>query len=94
MTLIKRYGIVLGLILLLLILQYRLWFQAGGMQELFALRKTLAVQTQKLDEVKAKNEALLFQIKRLQNSEDASEYRARNELGMIKKNETFYQIIK
>lgn len=42
--------------------------------------------------ISLRNDQLLFQIKRLKQT-DAAEARARNELGMIKKDETFYQIV-
>jgi cell division protein FtsB len=86
---------LLGIILLsvLLLLQYRLWFESGGIRDMVMLKKTLAQQTMGNDKLKKRNEELAFQIQRLQNSKDAAESRARNELGMIKKDETFYQIV-
>jgi len=52
------------------------------------------MQTIENEELKKRNALLLFQIKRLRNSKDATEARARNELGMVKKGETFYQVVK
>jgi cell division protein FtsB len=75
-------------------LQYRLWFESDGIRDMVMLKQTLAEQSSQNDKLKKRNEALLFQIQRLQNSQDAPESRARNELGMIKKDETFYQIVK
>lgn len=85
---------ICGLIAVLLFLQYKLWFQADGMHSLFALKKTIALQQNENDQLKKQNDLLVFQIQRLQKSQDAAETRARNELGMIKKGETFYQVIK
>ena len=82
------------LTILLIFLQYRLWFESGGIRDMLRLRQTLASQTMENEKLKKRNEQLLFQIQRLQNSKDATESRARNELGMIKKGEKFYQIIK
>jgi cell division protein FtsB len=92
------YGIRLNLIVVILIcalgvLQYRLWFEAGGVKDMLKLKKSLALQMQENDHLKQRNEALLFQIERLKNNQDAIESRARSELGMIKKDETFYQIV-
>ncbi|MBX3709790.1 MAG: septum formation initiator family protein [Gammaproteobacteria bacterium] len=86
---------IAGIVLLgvLLLLQYHLWFESGGLRDMAKLKQTLARQTQENDRLKKHNEALLFQVQRLQNSQDAVEARARNELGMIKKDETFYQIV-
>lgn len=75
-------------------LQYRLWFESGGILDMLKMKTLLAQQTDETDKLKKRNEELLFQVQRLQNSKDASESRARNELGMIKKDETFYQIVK
>lgn len=87
---------VLAIILLffLIFLQYRLWFESDGVRDMLKLKKRLATQRIENEKLKKRNEALLFQIERLQNSKDAAEARARNELGMIKKDETFYQIVK
>lgn len=75
-------------------LQYRLWFKSGGIRDLYQLRKTIALQKNENEKLKRSNDELLFQITRLQKSQDAAESRARNELGMIKKGETFYQIVR
>lgn len=84
----------LFLFMLVLFLQYRLWFEAGGMRDYFQLKKLLSAQSLENEKLKKRNEELLFQVERLQNSRDATESRARNELGMVKKGETFYQIVK
>ena len=90
-----RLKILCGILLFVLaFLQYRLWFESGGIREMVSLKKTLSQQALENDKLKKRNEELLFQIKRLQNSKDATESRARNELGMIKKDETFYQIVR
>jgi len=78
----------------LFFLQYRLWFESDGIRDMRQLKKTLAKQSEENEKLKKLNEDLLFQVQRLQNGKDAAESRARNELGMIKKDETFYQIVK
>lgn len=75
-------------------LQYRLWLGPDGLNEMAKLKQVLLNQTDENTKLKQRNDELLFQIKRLQNSHDEAEARARNELGMIKKGETFYQIVK
>lgn len=90
-----RLNIVAGILLAMLIfLQYRLWFESGGIHDMLKLKKNLALQAKENEQLKKQNEELLFQVKRLQNSQDAVESRARNELGMIKKGETFYQVVR
>ena len=48
---------------------------------------------QKLDELEERNRRLEAQVLDLQNGLDAYEEKARQELGMIKKGETFFQIV-
>jgi cell division protein FtsB len=82
------------LIGVLVLLQCRLWLESGGIRDMIKMKEMLAQQAIENDKLKKRNEELVFQIQRLQYSKDAAESRARNELGMIKKNETFYQIVK
>ena len=90
-----RLNILIGLLLItLFFLQYHLWFESGGISDMLKLKQTLLKQIKMNEELKQRNDELLFQIQRLQKSEEAVESRARNELGMIKKNETYYQIVK
>jgi len=90
-----RLNLLAGFLLIVLaFLQYRLWFESGGIHDMVMLRKTLALQERENAKLKKLNESLLFQVQRLQNSQDAVESRARNELGMVKKDEIFYQIVK
>lgn len=93
MTLMRKFGLIF-LILLLGVLQYRLWFQSDGVFDMLRLKKQLSIQAQNNEQLKKRNELLLLQVQKLQNNNnDAIESRARHELGMIKKNETFYQVI-
>lgn len=75
-------------------LQYRLWFENGGIRDMLKLKKMLAAQTSENDKLRKRNEKLLHQIQRIQSSQDAAEARARSELGMVKQGETFYQVVK
>lgn len=85
--------VTITLAILLLLIQYPLWIGKGGF---FRVRE-LSLQ---LEEVKQQNEAfrlrnakLASEVKDLEVGTDAIEERARYELGMIKKNEVFIQII-
>ena len=82
------------MVLLLIFLQYKLWYGTTGVKNIIVLKKQLAGQTQINDALKKQNESLLRQIHYLRGSQDAIESRARQELGMIKKDETFYQVMK
>jgi cell division protein FtsB len=82
------------LIGVLAFLQYKLWFEAGGIIDMLRMKKQLALQVAQDEKLKKRNEHLVQQIQYLQANKDAVESRARGELGMIKKDETFYQVIK
>ena len=81
------------LLILLLFLQYRLWFEAGGVLDMLRLKKQLSQETQENAELKKRNDVLKHQVLYLQKNQSAIESRARQELGMIKKDETFYQLV-
>ena len=82
------------LITLFLVLQYRLWFQHGGIFDMMQMRRQLATEAHQNEFLKKRNDKLLQQVEELQNNNEAVESRARGELGMIKKGETFYQVVK
>lgn len=86
-------GLTLILILLLLFFQVRLWFESGGVIDMMRIKKELAVQTAENEKLKQRNVLLINQVKGLQANNAAVEARARDELGMIKKGETFYQVV-
>lgn len=91
----SRLGIVpVILVLLLVFLQYRLWFEPGGIVDMVRLKKKLTIEAHQNDELKKRNQLLLEQVQYLQKNNDAIESRARHELGMVKKGETFYQVVK
>jgi cell division protein FtsB len=82
------------LLVLLILLQYRLWFQSDGVMDMLHLKKQLSLETQENEQLAKRNQMLLQQVQKLQNNNDAIESRARHELGMIKEGETFYQVVK
>ena len=81
------------LILVLIGLQYKLWFGDGSLSEVVQLTRELELQKQKLEELKSLYRILEAQVLDLQNGLDAFEEKARNDLGMIKQGETFIQLI-
>jgi len=79
---------------MLLLLQYKLWVGDGGIPEVLQLqREVSAIEAEKL-QLEERNQALHAEVSDLKKGLDAIEERARSELGMIGKDETFYQIIK
>ena len=82
------------LVVLLALLQYRLWFGQGSVKSVLVLKKQVAAQQANNAKLQERNQVLLAEVKDLQKGHQAVEERARNELGMIKKGETFYQVVK
>lgn len=82
------------LILLLLVLQYRLWAGDGSFADVRRLNLQVKQQHDKNARLMERNQSLKAEVKDLKQGLEAVEERARSELGMIKKrNETFYQVV-
>jgi len=81
------------LLLALFYLQYQFWFAPNGMLTVRNLKQQVVALQAENDALKQKNMRLWSQVDRLKNNHDATEEKARNELGMIKKGETYYQFV-
>jgi len=81
------------LLVVLVILQYRLWIGRGSLAEVHDLKKEIAAEQAALVKLQARNEVLEAEVKDLHSGLEALEERARTDLGMIKQGETFLQII-
>lgn len=79
--------------LLIVPLQYRLWFGDGSVAQIKVYQQRLDDLKKKVDEKKQRNEALNAEILDLKKGQEAIEERAREELGMIKEDETFFQVL-
>ena len=85
--------VVIILLVILALLQYRLWLSPGGLldvNELEQAKRELVDENQRLSE---RNASLAAEVIDLQHGLEAVEERARSEMGMIKSGEVFYQII-
>ncbi|WP_298775895.1 cell division protein FtsB [uncultured Shewanella sp.] len=87
----KRLCFVLTL--LLLILQYRLWFGGNSLSESYQLQDQIQMQQASNAKLIARNQILREEINDLRSGTEAIEERARNELGMVKEGETFYRVV-
>lgn len=85
--------LIVILIALIAHLQYRLWLGDGGVSEILAYQQRLNELKQQVEEKKLRNEALYAEVVDLRKGQEALEERARDELGMIKQGETFFQVI-
>lgn len=85
--------LIVVLILLIFQLQYRLWFGEGNRYLVEQQQVQLDKLTQEAKERKERNDALYAEVIDLKTGKESIEERARYELGMIKENETFFQVI-
>jgi cell division protein FtsB len=85
--------ITLFLAVLLLLIQYPLWLGKGGWLRVSDLEGQVAIVHKKNDELKARNAKLNSEVRDLKEGTGAVEERARYELGMIKQNEIFIQVV-
>ena len=81
------------LLVLLGLLQYRLWFGKNSVPDYLALKQEVQQQSLQNDNLAQRNNLLKADISDLKIGLESIEERARNELGLIKQGETFYRIL-
>src|SRR3954470_9931752 len=82
-----------ALLTVVLLLQYRLWLSGDGVRELARLSEAVERQKSDNEEAADRNQQLVAEVTDLKAGMAAIEERARSELGMIGRNETFYQVV-
>jgi cell division protein FtsB len=82
------------LITLLVLLQYRLWIGNGSLTDVHHLQQAKQAQLEENERLRESNQALTAEVHDLKHGYEAIEERARSEMGLIKKDETFYHVIK
>ena len=82
-----------ALVVVVVLLQYRIWLSEDGVRELRRLDTAVATQRAENDQLAERNRQLAAEVRDLKNGMQALEERARSELGMIASNETFYQVV-
>ncbi len=85
--------LIVFLLVLIALLQYRLWFSEGGVTELDRLETRLTRLREQVKEKEERNASLEADVRDLKEGDDAIEERARQELGMTRAGEIFVQII-
>ena len=86
--------LVLALAFILLFLQARLWLTDGGLREVWRLQSQVTQRTENNRSLESRNAVLEAEVEDLKEGLEAAEERARNELGMVHIDETFYQIMR
>lgn len=84
--------IVFVLTAVLVALLYNLWIAEGGLRTLWRLEAEVAARTQENESKAARNAALEGEVGDLKQGLAAIEEKARNDLGMVGQEETFYLI--
>jgi cell division protein FtsB len=86
--------ITLVLAALLLLIQYPLWLGKGGWLAVADLENQLGASRVRTEQLLARNAKLDSEVRDLREGTEAVEERARYELGMIKQNEIFVQVLR
>jgi cell division protein FtsB len=81
------------LLVLLVLLQYRLWFGDAGVREVNRLQAEIEHQKTENELLLERNRTLSAEVQDLKKGTTAIEERARTDLGMVGKRETFYQVV-
>jgi len=85
--------ILATLIVLLAVLQFKLWLGDFGLVRYWQLESRVDAQVEVNERLGDRNRQLQAEVIDLKHGTDALEERARSQLGMVKKGEEFYQVI-
>jgi cell division protein FtsB len=86
-------ALTLIFVILIALLQYPLWLGKGSWLRVWNVSQQITEQKAKNDVAKLRNETLGAEVRDLKQGNAAIEERARSELGMVKQDEVFYQVI-
>jgi cell division protein FtsB len=85
--------IIVALLILLVGLQYRLWFSEGSLSHRDALQEKIELQQAENNRLKERNTVLALEVEALKSGLEVIEERAREQMGMIREDETFFMIV-
>ena len=81
------------LIILFAYLQYKLWVLDGNIKEMWTLEERIEMLVEKNGALQTRNNALQSEVENLKTGQDVVEEKARRDLGLVGKDETFFQIV-
>jgi cell division protein FtsB len=81
------------LVVVIALLQVKMWFGEGGFRDVQRLAVRVEEQAAENEVLAQRNRELQAEVEDLRQGLQAIEERARSELGMIKENEEFYQVV-
>ena len=84
--------LTVGLLALIVLLQYPLWLGKGGWLKVWEYDRQLKVQKEETRQLEIRNAGFDAEVRDLKQGYDAIEERARFELGMVKQDEVFVQM--
>lgn len=86
-------SLIVVLLILFALLQYKLWFGEGGFADVQRLEQKVAEQEQENAMLLQRNLELEAEVADLREGIEAIEERARSELGMVQEEEEFYLVV-
>ncbi len=81
------------LLVMLIVLQYDLWIGEGSLASVWRLSNAIQAQEAENTQLTERNRKLAAEVSDLKQGLGAIEERARNEMGMIGQDETYFQIV-
>ena len=81
------------LVVVIVLLQLKMWFGEGGFRDVQNLAERVEEQARENEALAQRNRELQAEVEDLRQGLHAIEERARSELGMIKEDEQFYQLV-
>ncbi|MBK1852671.1 MULTISPECIES: septum formation initiator family protein [unclassified Marinobacter] len=81
------------MVVLILLLQVRLWVGEGSFAQVWTLEQSIAEQREENAELSTRNARLYAEVRNLRNEQGAVEERARMNLGLIRNDETFFLVV-
>ena len=85
--------ILVGLVILLGLSQYQLWFGTGSISELQRLTDELEKQESENQRLASRNDELVSEINALKTDAEAIEELLRSRFGYVKEGETFVRLL-
>jgi len=82
-----------ALVALIVMIQYPLWLGKGGWMRVWDVDQQIKSQQDKNFRLQTRNVVLEAEVRDLKQGVEAVEERARSELGMIKQDEVFFQVL-
>jgi cell division protein FtsB len=86
-------ALTLVLAALIVLIQYPLWLGKGSWLRVWEVDQQIRAQRETNRQLKARNDGLEAEVRDLKVGVEAIEERARSELGMIRNDEIFFQVL-